>query len=151
MKQELLKVISVAKMSIDLSAAKLGPVDLFTIIGQADGVQVGAGQDGNSWYKLKGSFEATRLSDGQVFVAGATFISPAVDGLLAAKVQDSPGVRFAFLIGAKPSKTPIGYEYTVKTLMEEAPSEAFADLRALTVAAVGDTPAALESGKGGKK
>lgn len=116
-----------------------GPVQLYTIIGVCTGIKTGESQYGG-WVGFTGSFEAVRISDGIRFNAPVAFIPEPASGMTLAALTEAqnrnqgPGtvsVRFAFIVGAKPSDKAAGFEYYVEPVMQASENDALSDLRAL--------------------
>lgn len=117
-----------------------GPVQLYTIIGVCTGIKTGESQYGG-WVGFTGSFEAVRISDGVRFNAPVAFIPEPASGMTLAALQDaqqhsqgtiaSMSVRFAFIVGAKPSEKAAGFEYYVEPVMQASENDALSELRAL--------------------
>jgi len=98
-----------------------GEQHLLRIIGMTNGTKVINTEYGASTAFL-GTFEATNVKTGEIFRSSKCFLPESATGMLSVAVDTSNGpVEFAVDIGAKPSATPTGYEYTVKPLT--APSE----------------------------
>lgn len=132
----ILSKISTKSVGVDLSNAKEEVLDLFLIYGITTGVEKVETAYGDS-DKFTGQFEAVNKATGEVFVSGQLYLPTAVSKLLvgqlngAAKGQENVGVQFSFSIGTKPSKSQIGYEYTVK---EEVASDGVDNLSQLRAA-----------------
>jgi len=140
--------LSASTMGVDLSDARTVAKAYFQVIGRATSVETEKGTPAHNepWNKLRGEFEGVNLATGEIFVSSACFLPTAVTGLIVAQlVDESSVVEFAFEIGTKPSKTPVGYEYTVKELFQAAPTASLTHLRELT-AIGGNTLKAVESG-----
>jgi hypothetical protein len=109
-------------------------VALFTVIGICNGVKTGMSTYGE-WLALTGQFEAMNLDTGEAYVAPQVFLPEPLNGLIAAKVRtpDENGqpvsVKFAVEVGIKPSKTTLGYEYTVRELVDASEDDPLAGLR----------------------
>lgn len=107
---------------------------LYTVIGIANGIKSGMSTYGE-WLALTGQFEAMNLESGEAFVAPQVFLPEPLNGLIAAKIRtpDENGqpvsVRFAVEVGVKPAKTTMGYEYTVRELVDASENDPLADLR----------------------
>lgn len=118
-------------------------VSLYSVYGIANGVQTGE-SDYGSWSKLKGSFEAVRISDGEVFQSGACILPEPVNSMISAELQqvDNDGkrvtqsVQFSFEVGVKRTETAIGYEYVATTLVESGGADPLAALRKETAKAL---------------
>ena len=134
---EIVGKISTAKIVGEIKGADLkGPVALMRTIGIANGYKTGKSTYGD-WTAFKGSFECERLSDGKTFVGSSLFLPPSVTEMIYTALQSNidkesgemQAVEFAFEIGVKPAKNPIGYEYTVKSLVKAAGADPLAALR----------------------
>lgn len=109
------------------------PVDLFIVYGTARDTRSGESNYG-PWTSLLGTFEIVRLEDGVMFQSAELFLPEPVNGMIISALKAAgddvkKAVDFAFRIGIKPSEATVGYEYTVKSLRELAPSDALAALR----------------------
>lgn len=81
--------------------------------------------------RFYGSFEAVNVQDGTVQKSGSMILPPIAENLLAGGLaqEGTEAVEFAFEIGVKPSKSPVGYDYTVKPLVENRDTDPLAALR----------------------
>lgn len=139
MAQNLVKKLSAASIGVDLKSAKDTEQEAYTIIGHATEIEQGSHATNGEWTKLKGNFEATNSKTGEVFVSSSAFLPSVVNDLVAAAIKQGGTVKFAYRIGTKPNKTPIGYEYTVSPLIEPEPVDVIEEIRAqagLSVAAI---------------
>ena len=115
---ELVNKISVKK----ICGALKPPIEktaLIAVYGIATGVKLGESHLG-SWAALLGKFEATRLSDGEVFVSGTCFL-PKIATDLIMPMLNRPGtdsLEFGFVLGIVPATNAYGYEYYVETATE---------------------------------
>jgi hypothetical protein len=146
-------------------------VPLMRIFGSASDVRPGTSDNG-PFVALKGRFEAVSLIpdtetgevSGQVFVAPECFLPEPTHSIivseLSAKSDDGKRVvaslDFAFEVGVKASKNPVGYEYVCMPLMEHAGSDPLAALRNKVAALPSVLPGAKalpapDKAKGGKK
>ena len=121
--------ISAKSVGADFTNVKEETLDLFLVYGIATSVEKVETAYGDS-DKFSGQFEAVNKSTGEVFVAGQLYLPNALSKLLAGQLkgQETVGVQFAYSIGTKPSKSAIGYEYTVK---EEVESDGVDNLSSL--------------------
>lgn len=146
-------------------------VPLYRVFGSANDVRTG-NSDNGPFTALKGRFEAVSLVpdqetgevSGETFVAPECFLPEPTHSILVGELsgRDENGKRvvesldFAFEVGVKASKNPVGYEYVCVPLMEHAGSDPLAALRqkvaALPSVLPGAKPAtpALENKSGGK-
>lgn len=121
---------------------KKSPARLFQVYGEITNRETGQGDNGE-WTKFKGAFEAINCLTGEISRSGALFlpnnITPMVDTYFSRmKNEDKTDVTkgltvmlVAFEVGAKKSDVPIGYEYTVKSLLPtgETGTDPLAQLR----------------------
>ena len=116
-----------------------GAVQLYSIIGVCTGFKTGESQYGG-WVGFTGIFEATRFEDGARFTAPVAFIPEPASGMMFAGIERAlkaggenadVSLRFAFIIGAKPSDKAAGFEYTVEPVMQASQNDALAELRSL--------------------
>lgn len=133
-------------------------IPLYRVFGS--GADLRAGQSDNGpFVALKGRFEAISLVpdpdtgevSGQVFVAPECFLPEPTHSILVSELsqKDADGKRvvnsldFAFEVGVKASKNPIGYEYVCMPLMDHTGSDPLAALRTKVAA----LPSVLPSAK----
>lgn len=102
----------------DVSRAS-GEQTLFRVLGRAVETKTG-NSDFGSFTKFIGDFRATVKETGEIFQSSALFLPSSITGILASAVAGAGvgGVEFAFDIGVKPADSAVGYEYTIKTLIE---------------------------------
>lgn len=133
--------ISTKSVEANLTEAKSEVLDLFLVYGIATGVEKIETSYGDS-DKFTGQFEAVNKESGEVFVSGQLFLPTAVSKLLAgqlngaSKGQETVGVQFSYSIGTKPSKSQIGYEYTVKEEVESDGVDNLSQLRSASRKAI---------------
>jgi len=133
MSAQLIKKIS-AKTVVGNVSAPEKAIPLFTVIGIANGIKIGTSSYGE-WLALTGQFEATNLETGEQVMAPQVFLPEPLQGLIASKVRtpDENGkavsVRFGVEVGIKPMKSILGYEYTVRELIDASENDPLADLR----------------------
>jgi len=135
---EIVGKISTAKIigKIDPATLTAAGTALMRTIGIANGYKTGKSTYGD-WTAFKGSFECVRLSDGATFVGSSLFLPPSVTEMIYTALQanidkesgEMQSVQFAFEIGVKKATNPIGYEYTVKSLVKAAGADPLAALR----------------------
>ena len=95
------------------------------LVGVARGSENITSQYGDS-IKFLGDFRAVNLETGEIFNAGQAFLPNIAETYLynvlenVRHVDGFSGLELAFDIGVKPASTPMGYEYTVKPLIEPA-------------------------------
>lgn len=132
-------------------------VDIFDVIGLAEGIETGTGSMGD-WTAFEGVFQAAKLADGKKYRSKKLFLPDTATDMLADAVNGAEGgkVEFAFRIGirrvikknAQGDETGAGYEYTVTPLIEmDEASDPLASLQSRLVA----LPDKTEDGKKGKK
>jgi hypothetical protein len=113
--------IAAKTVGVDFKKAKEVAQNCYQIIGYATDVKSGEGSRG-SWKILQGSFEATNVQTGEIFVSGRCFLPSTFTNIIAGQLQGSVGeVSFAYLIGTKPSDDLVntaGYEWVVTPLVE---------------------------------
>lgn len=107
------------------------PQRLCLIYGTANRVKTGTSQFG-PWVQLVGQFEAVNLATGQVFTSPYCILpDKVVNEVIAGAIESGQtGVEFAYEFGIKPSKSPVGYDYTAKPIVKEQDNDALASLRA---------------------
>lgn len=108
-------------------------IGLMTVYGLANSGTPDSSQYGD-YVRFNGQFEAVDHKTGELFQSG-TMIIPGIGevllyGALSNIGEDGGSLRFAFEFGIKPSKSPTGYDYTLKPLTESNASDPLADLRA---------------------
>ncbi len=125
---EIVKKITVKGVVGDRIAKPEKAVALCHIYGVCNGFKAGQTQYGN-FVKFSGRFEGMNLETGEVQASGALILPGIAENLLAGVVGENESVEFAFEIGIKPSKSPVGYDFTVKSLIEHRGSDPLASLR----------------------
>lgn len=129
----LIKKISAKTIVGNLSAPEKA-TPLYTVIGIANGIKTGNSTYGE-WLALTGRFEAVNIETGEAYVAPQVFLPEPMQGLIAATVRtpddigNTPSVKFAVEVGFKPAKSVLGYEYTVRELIDAEENDPLADLR----------------------
>jgi hypothetical protein len=117
--------------------APTSPTKLYSIIGICTGYKTGESNFG-PWLGFSGMFEATRFSDGQVFASPVAFIPEPASSMMMSAIdnhakknegQTEVSLKFAFIIGVKPSNSAVGYEYTVEPVLEASQADALSELR----------------------
>lgn len=117
---------------------KAGVVPVARIFGRAASCKSKTSDFGES-FEFKGNFEATRISDGEVFKSSKLFLPKLLEGLMAEALGNSDeALDFVVEIGVKESGNAHHYEWTVKPLMESKAADTLAHLRD---AATADLPA----------
>ena len=108
---------------------------LFRVMGIASGVRTGRTQYGD-FTGLTGQFEAVRIDTGETFIAPQCFLPEPMNGMIAAKVQtrdeetgNTMTAQFAVEVGVKPATNNVGYEYTVRPIVEVEEADPLAALR----------------------
>ena len=126
-----LKKLSIATMSAIPKGVKEmengDTVAVAHVIGIAEGMETGVSQFGE-WVAFTGSFKGTNLETGEVFRAKKCLLPGIASDALEDGVSGAEGdpVEFAVEIGirrtikldAKGNETGIGYEYTMRPLIE---------------------------------
>lgn len=146
MSAELIKKIS-AKTVFGNVTAPEKPIELYSVMGIANGIKSGQSTYGE-WISLTGQFEAQNMETGEAYAAPQCFLPEPLQGMIVAKIRtpDEQGktvsVRFAVVVGIKPAKSTLGYEYTVRELVDASENDPLADLRKALPA-----PAKKESAK----
>lgn len=107
---------------------------LYNIYGMATSYRSGEGTYG-PWFSLRGDFGVETLLDYGDFKSGTEYRSaeaflPTIvndlyvsDVMKALNAEGSKNVKFALKIGVRKADNPIGYEYTVKSLMEKTDTD----------------------------
>lgn len=105
-------------------------IDLMQVVGVATKKEVFkstfGGEVSESWC-IFGEVKAKNLETGEMFYSPSRcFLPPLAADLIAAQMDLTAqnSVRWAFVLGVKFSKAPIGYEYTVKPLLKPAENNA---------------------------
>lgn len=98
--------------------------DYLRVYGQvkAGGTKIKTSEYGDS-IEFAGDFRAVDLTTGELFSSAKLYLPNIAEQFLFAIVDSVEGdsvVQFGFDIGAKPSSSPVGYEYTVKPLIERS-------------------------------
>lgn len=105
---------------------------LMRVWGSVTGVTTGySEQVGREWIALTGMFEAVNLETGELFTGPKLFLPDPAGQMLASAIAGSPNttINFAVEVGIKPTSTAIGYEYTVKDLVEPKPDARMLEMR----------------------
>jgi hypothetical protein len=115
---------------------------LFRIIGRAVDVKKG-NSDYGSWTAFSGDFRATLANTGEVFQSSKVFLPDSITGILESALASSVGgADFAFDVGVTEAETPMGYQYTVASLIAmTAESDPLAALLAQVAAQAPALPA----------
>lgn len=116
-----------------LEAAEKGKgktVALYRVIGSIAKMSTKTTDFGESM-KFEGTIEATLIDGSASFRSGVLFLPSPLDTMLAGQIAEveSGTVEFAAEIGVKTNDTPIGYEYTVKPLLDTGAADPLAGLR----------------------
>lgn len=104
---------------------------LFRVYGNIEGFKVGETNFGE-FTEFQGNFEAVAIDTGEVFRSAKCFLPSIAEALLLPVVKNPDnvgGVRFAFDIGIKGSAKEVGYEYTVRPIVEMTEADPLAALR----------------------
>ena len=105
---------------------------LFTVYGIARGYKMGVSNFGE-FITFKGDIEAKNQETGEVYRSSNLILPNLISGMLQGAIDGSPDsdIEVALIVGVKPSDTPMGYEYTIKPLMEMKEADSLVALRAL--------------------
>jgi len=125
------------------------PDAIMTVFGLVTGAKPDRSDYGD-YIRFEGNFEAVDMGTGNAYRSGRMILPGIAEGLLAGAFNGEgvESVQFALEIGIKPSKSPVGYDYTVKPLVESAENDPLADLRGkLSLPAPKSEPEAAASGK----
>lgn len=106
-----------------------GSIDVMEVMGVVTGVQTGTTSFGD-FMKLVGSFEATNLLTGEVFVSGKCILPSVINDLVAGQVRPDTKFAFAFVIGIEEDDNAIGYKYNFQPLVKIEGDKALDSLRA---------------------
>ena len=107
--------------------------DYMRVVGIARKHEVVSSQYGDS-VAFIGEMRAINLQTGEVFNGSKLFLpnvaeSYCYNALIAAEMAEGfAGLEIAFDVGIKPSSTPMGYEYTVKPLIEQKAADRLTDI-----------------------
>lgn len=128
----ILKKITVKAVYGEIEAPEKGhSKPLITVYGNARRATTESTTFGD-YVKFLGMFESVNMDSGEVFQSGALIVPGIVENLIFGALgsdENISGVQFAFEIGVKSDKTPTGYSYTVKSLVQPAKDDVLADLR----------------------
>jgi hypothetical protein len=121
------------------------------VVGIVRGTKTTTSQYGDS-IEFQGEFEAINMLTAEVYNGSKLFLPQIAEGFLFSAVSCAEGnaVEFAFDIGIKPSATPMGYEYTIKPLIEQTQESPLKKLMAglpplLKIGTVTDTETGVET------
>ena len=124
---------------------KVGIIPVARIFGRANSCKSKTSDFGES-FQFNGNFEATRLSDGEIFRSSKLFLPKVLEGLMADALQTSDeALDFVVEIGVQYSKNAHHYEWTVKPLMESQQADQLAHLREKATANIPQLPAPEKS------
>lgn len=100
------------------------------IYGTVNAMKPGQTQYGN-FVRFIGRFEGVNLETGDVTASGALILPGIAENLLAGAISadQAEAVDFAFEVGVKPSKSPVGYDFTVRSLIEHRGADPLAAIR----------------------
>jgi hypothetical protein len=101
-------------------------VDLLKIAGECSGAKSGSTDKGD-YTKLTGSFIGTDMTTGEIYQAASCILPDYIGSQIGAAVLGNEGrsVEFAFMIGARAKGNSVtGYEFSVTSLMDIAPTAA---------------------------
>jgi hypothetical protein len=101
--------------------ARDGPVQLLKVAGMVTGVEPRDSEYGRSW-RLAGQFFA-ETPDGRRFTSSIAYLPQSIESMIVAAAEDGRIVEFSMSIGAEPSESPIGYQYTIASLVPVRPPE----------------------------
>ena len=130
MSAKLISKISAKSVGSDFSRARDEAVPQFQVIGSATSYKRIETNYGAS-DQLNGTFEAINLITGEVFNSGKCFLPSIVSDQIVAQLQSDENVqvKFAYEIGTTPSTSTIGYEYTVRSLIDAQPLALIEEIR----------------------
>lgn len=122
-------------------------IDLARIVGQTTDAIPGQTPLGE-YLKLKGEFKGINLHTGEIFDSATALLPNFIAEEIAHALKSTEQVTFGILVGVKANpKSVTKYEFTVRPLVQAAPSDAMAKLMAQ---AGFDEPLALEAPKPAK-
>lgn len=107
-------------------------IDILQIIGVAKTKEqfksIFGGKESLSWC-LHGTFKAQNIRTKEQYYSNRCFLPEIAANLIADQIEgDDNIVQFAFILGVKYSKAPIGYEYTVKSLVKPVENDMIASM-----------------------
>jgi hypothetical protein len=128
-KTEIVKKITVKAVSGGLEKPEK-PTPIMTVYGLLTDSKPDHSDYGD-YIRFSGNFEAVNMSNGEHFRSGRLILPGIAEGLLQGALEQEgvESVQFALEIGIKPSKSPVGYDYTVKPLIETSENDPLADMR----------------------
>ena len=87
------------------------------------------------YIRFSGTFEAINLETGEQFHSGTLILPGIAESLLFGACGEHPeaSVEFAFEIGVKASNSPVKYDFTVKSLIDQRGADPLKALRDQTV------------------
>lgn len=118
-------------------------VAIIRIVGTASGAKTGQTEKG-TYTKLAGNFVGTDLTTGALYQSGQCILPEFVGAQLGGALLEgaAKGVEFGFEILAKRADSAVtGYEYSVKPLIQTAPSDRMAELMKAAGIAIPAAPA----------
>lgn len=124
---KLLPSISTANLGITMDdireCVKKAPAKIFEVFGSITALRYGKTKHGE-FIDFKGQFEVINNLTGEVVRSGSVFLPSIVANMVEAQflkaknVEGFSGYLVDFMVGAKKSDKPIGYEYTVQSNIE---------------------------------
>ncbi len=125
---QLLNKITVKAVCGDLEdavTAERPSLDIMQVIGVVKDKEKITGQYGDS-YKLKGEFKAVNMVTKEPFYSANCFLPGLANDLVVNQMDGTSdnAIQFAFVIGIKYAKNKVGYEYSVKPLIQPAENNA---------------------------
>ena len=119
-------VITTKSLGINLEKAKTIEVPLYRVLALLSGAEVKSTNYGES-VKFSGEIEVTVYETGEIVKGFAIYFPGVAEAIVNAALKQGSAIQIALEIGAKPSDSALGYEYTVKVLSDLEESRALSD------------------------
>ena len=113
--QKFVSVITTKSLGISLEKAKTLEVPLYRVIALLSGAEVKSTNYGES-IKFNGEIEVTVYETGEIVKGFAIYFPGVAESVVNVALKEGTSIQIALEIGAKPAKTTVGYEYTLKVL-----------------------------------
>jgi hypothetical protein len=127
----MLAKLTPATMGFAVEKGKQGRFLCGVLIGTAFGVVAKKLPNGEPSIALTGKFEGTNMETGEIFRSGVMYFPGGVHEFVVAALDSNPdaNIDFAVELYTKPSKSPAGYQWEVKPIVDLSLADPLADLR----------------------
>lgn len=120
-----------ATMGFEVQKGKAGRHVCGTIIGTANGVAARKLPNGEDSIAITGKFEGVNADTGEVFRSGVMFFPTGIQEYVLKALDDNADaeVHFAVELATKPSKSPAGYQWEVRPIVDLSLADPMSALR----------------------